>query len=64
MTKPEYGKKILAIDPGYRAGCKMTVLDEIGNPVKFDKIFLHNKEAAVAKLRLIIAKDKPGVIVV
>ena len=64
MTKPEYGKKILAIDPWYRAGCKMAVLDEIGNPVKFDKIFLHNKEAAITKLKLIIASDKPWVIVV
>jgi hypothetical protein len=37
----------------------MAVLDEIGNPVKFDKIFLHNKEAAITKLKLIIASDKP-----
>jgi transcriptional accessory protein Tex/SPT6 len=29
MTKPEYGKKILAIDPGYKAGCKMAILDEL-----------------------------------
>ena len=64
MTRPEYGKKILAIDPGYRAGCKMVILDELGNPVSFDKIFLHNKEASVAKLKLIIAKEKTGVIVV
>jgi transcriptional accessory protein Tex/SPT6 len=29
MTKPEYGNKILAIDPGYKAGCKMAILDEL-----------------------------------
>jgi hypothetical protein len=29
MTKPEYGKKILAIDPGYAAGCKMVILDDL-----------------------------------
>jgi len=64
MTKPEYGKKILAIDPGYRAWCKMAILDEIGNPLSFDKIFLHNKDASISKLKLIIAKEKPWVIVV
>jgi len=29
MTRPEYGKKILAIDPGFNAGCKMAILDEL-----------------------------------
>lgn len=27
MTRPEYGKTILAIDPGFHAGCKIVVLD-------------------------------------
>lgn len=64
MTKPEYGKKILAIDPGYRAGCKMAILDELGNPLSFDKIFLHQLDSSKAKLKLIIEKEKPGVIVI
>jgi hypothetical protein len=29
MTKPEYGKNILAIDPGYAAGCKIAFLDNL-----------------------------------
>ncbi len=64
MTKPEYGKKILAIDPGYKAGCKMAILDELGNPLKFDKIFLYQKDLSISKLKNIIAKDKPGVIII
>jgi len=28
MTKPEYGKKILALDPAFRTGCKIVILDE------------------------------------
>ncbi|MFK7779848.1 MAG: Tex-like N-terminal domain-containing protein [Candidatus Gracilibacteria bacterium] len=64
MTKPEHGKKILAIDPGFRAGCKMTVLDELGNPVLFDKIFLHAKDSAKIKLLSIIKKEAPTIIVV
>ncbi len=64
MTKPEYGKKILAIDPWFNAGCKMAILDELANPIKFDKIFLHKKLDAITKLKDIIAKQKPSVIVV
>ena len=64
MTKPEYGKKILAIDPWFKAGCKMAVLDELWNPLKFDKIFLHQKDLSISKLKTIIAKDKPGVVIV
>jgi len=64
MTKPEYGKKILAIDPWFNAWCKMAVLDEMSNPIKFDKIFLHKKLESIQKLKDIIAKYKPLVIVV
>jgi len=64
MTKPEYGKKILAIDPGYAAGCKMAVLDELWSPLVFDKIFLHKALEAKTKLKSLIEKQKPGVIVV
>jgi len=64
MTKPEYGKKILAIDPWFRAGCKIVILDELWSPILFDKIFLHNSSDAKAKLKLMIEKDVPWVIVV
>jgi len=64
MTKPEYGKKILAIDPGYRAGCKMAILDDWWNPLVFDKIFLHQKNEAKIKLKSLIEKHNIEVIVV
>lgn len=64
MTKPSYGNKILAIDPWFNAGCKMAILDELWNPLSFDKIFLHKKDMSIAKLKLIISKDKPGAIIV
>lgn len=64
MTKPEYGKKILAVDPGFAAGCKLAVLDEWGNPLKFDKIFLHSKQIAKVKLKDLITKYKVDIIVV
>jgi uncharacterized protein len=64
MTKPEYGKKILAIDPWFAAGCKIAVLDELWNPLNFDKIYLHKSNESKVKLKLIIEKEKPGVIVI
>lgn len=64
MTKPEYGNTILAIDPGYRAGCKMAVLDKLGNPIYFDKIFLHALVEARNKLQTILAKYEIDVVIV
>lgn len=64
MTKPEYGKKVLAIDPGYRTGCKIAVLDELGNPVGFSKAFLHQEDQAVEILRKLEAEYAVGVVVI
>ncbi len=64
LTKPEYWKKILAIDPGFNAGCKIAVLDELSNPLSFDKIYLHKKSEAILKLKDILEKQNPGVIVI
>ncbi len=64
MTKPEYWKKILAIDPWFNAGCKMAILNEFGDPISFDKIYLHKKLEAISKLKNIIEKEKPWVIVI
>ncbi len=64
MTKPEYGKKILAVDPWYRAGCKMVILDDLWNPVKFDKIYLHQENDAKSKLKSIFESENIDVVVV
>ena len=55
MTEPQYGKTVLAIDPGFRAGCKIAVLDDGANPIHFNKIFLHNLDAATTTLKKILA---------
>lgn len=64
MTKPAYGKKILAIDPGYRTGCKIVVLDELGNPLEFSKIFLHQEDSAKTLLKSLVEKHHPDVIII
>lgn len=64
MTKPEYGKRVLGIDPWYRTGCKIVLLDEIGNPLEFSKIFLDKKDDAIRIIETLSKKHAPAVVVV
>lgn len=56
LSSPLGSKKILAIDPGYRTGCKVVCLDEKGSLKHNDLIFvhepnkLHHSEATVRHL--------------
>jgi len=43
LSSPLGSKKLIAIDPGYRTGCKVVVLDEKGDLQKTDLIFVHEK---------------------
>lgn len=43
LSSPLGTRRILAIDPGYRTGCKVVVLDEKGDLMKTDLIFVHEK---------------------
>lgn len=40
LQPPLRGKRVLAIDPGFRTGCKVAVLDEIGTCLVTDVIYL------------------------
>ncbi|PIE85177.1 RNA-binding transcriptional accessory protein [Candidatus Gracilibacteria bacterium] len=64
LTKPEYGKRVLAIDPGFRTGCKIALLDDLGNPLKFDKIFIHNEDEAIKKISVLVKEYKMDVVVI
>ncbi|MDD4151811.1 MAG: Tex-like N-terminal domain-containing protein, partial [Candidatus Gracilibacteria bacterium] len=64
MTKPDYSKKIMAIDPGFRTGCKIVVLDEGGNPIEFSKIFLESQAEAMEKIKKLEAKHNFEIIVI
>jgi uncharacterized protein len=55
LLAPPLGQKnILALDPGYRTGCKLVCLDAQGTPLHHDVIFPHppqnEKSAAMATL--------------
>jgi len=43
LSAPLGSKRILAIDPGYRTGCKVVCLDEKGELLKTHLIYIHEK---------------------
>lgn len=43
LSSPLGSKRLVAIDPGYRTGCKVVVLDEFGNLLHNDLIYIHEK---------------------
>lgn len=53
LQPPLKGKVVLAVDPAYRTGCKLAVIDETGKVLKIDVIYPH---PPVSKLG--VAKDK------
>jgi uncharacterized protein len=64
MTKPQYGKNVLAVDPAFRTGCKICVLDKLGNPSNFDKVYLHSDKEMILKIKSIISKFSIDVVVI
>ncbi len=49
LSSPLGSKRILAIDPGYRTGCKVVCLDEKGTLQKTDLIFPHEANRVMAE---------------
>ena len=68
MVPPVRGKRIISIDPGYRTGCKVAVLDETGKLLAYTTIYptqpkndIQGTERVLTKL---IDKFKINVIVI
>jgi len=51
MAPPLGRKKILALDPGFRSGCKLTCLDSNGNLVHNSTIFPHEPQKQIDNAR-------------
>lgn len=64
LTTPAYWKKVLAVDPGFRAWCKLAVLDEFWNLLDFQKMYLHALDHAKIILQDLIKKYEIKVIVI
>ncbi|QDU79573.1 30S ribosomal protein S1 [Polystyrenella longa] len=44
LQPPVRGEKVLAVDPGFRTGCKLAVLDEHGNCLRHDVMYVTGSE--------------------
>ena len=60
MSSPLGQKRVIAIDPGFRTGCKVVVLDSQGNLVRHTVIYPHppqNDREGAARIITSLAKD-------
>jgi len=62
LAPPLGQKRVLAIDPGYRTGCKVVCLDEQGNMLSDETIFPHKPQEeinqAAKKIKLLVNRYK------
>ncbi|MBR4835043.1 MAG: helix-hairpin-helix domain-containing protein [Thermoguttaceae bacterium] len=65
MQRPLNRRRVLALDPGFKNGCKLVALDEFGNVLDFDAVFLQGnaerRAAANAKIVEFVEKYKLSV---
>lgn len=68
MSSPLGHKNILALDPGFRTGCKLVCLDNNGKLIHDDVIYPHNGDGAAAssaeKVKKLAAQFKTEVIAI
>jgi protein Tex len=68
LQPPLRGKRVLAIDPGLRTGCKLAALDDTGNLLEESVIYPHapqnRKNAAKHKLEELVRKHQLGVLAI
>jgi uncharacterized protein len=64
LQPPLRGRKVLGIDPGYRTGCKLAVVDETGKYIESDTMYLYQPEKARQVLRRLLAQHNINVIAI
>lgn len=66
LQPPLAGRRVLAIDPGYKNGCKLAALDEFGALLGHDIIFLvgSDEQKAEAKVKLVECMKKHDLTVI
>lgn len=68
LQPPLRGKKVLAVDPGIRTGCKLAVLDETGKLLEDAVIYPHGQKKNTAdskrKLEQLVRKHQISVIAI
>src|SRR5207253_5769348 len=56
LAPPLRGRKVLAIDPGFRTGCKVAALDETGNLLAEGVIYPHAPQNKKEEARVRLAE--------
>ncbi len=56
LQPPLRGRKVLGIDPGFRTGCKLAIVDENGKYIDSDTMYLHQSEKAKQTLRKLLGQ--------
>ncbi len=68
LAPPLRGRRVLAIDPGFRTGCKLAALDEVGNLLDETVVFPHppqnKKDDARRKLEELVRKHQVQVVAI
>ncbi len=68
LQPPLRGERVLGLDPGFRTGCKVAVVDETGKPIDSTTIYPHAPQQhwaeAKATLKALIATHRIGVIAI
>ena len=59
MQAPLKDKMVLGLDPAYRTGCKLAVVDQTGRGLKIDKVFITiPKDNYDKEKRILLKKNK------
>ena len=68
LQKPLFRRRVLAIAPGFRYGCKMAALDEFGNFLASETVYVtgsaERRKKTIAKTAALIEKCKLSVIAI
>jgi uncharacterized protein len=67
LAAPLRGRRVLAVDPGFRTGCKLAALDDIGNLLEDGVIYPHTgskRHEAKAKLEELVRKHQVHIIAI
>ena len=64
LQPPLRGRKVLGIDPGFRTGCKLTIVDENGKYLESDTMYLHQPDKAQSLLRKLLTQHNISTIAI
>lgn len=68
LQPPVHSRRVLAIDPGYKTGCKLAALDEFGNVLGHGLIFIVGKDnrrtRAIARIAEMVREHNLSVIAI